>query len=58
MLALLDELRPGASPAQLRALIQSDAGLHTATIDACTAISRLVRDLSCARTLSQRGAAP
>ena len=58
MLALLDELRPGASPAQLRAMLQSGATLHTATIDACTAISRLVRDLSCARTLSQRGAAP
>nr|WP_229265179.1 S8 family serine peptidase [Duganella sp. 1224] len=58
MLALLDELRPGASPAQMRALIQSGAALHAATIDACTAISRLVRDLSCVRTLSQRGAAP
>ncbi len=58
MLALLDELRPGTPPAQMRTLLQSGAALHTATIDACTAISRLVRDLSCARTLSQRGAAP
>lgn len=58
MLALLDELRPGTPPAQMRSLLQSGAALHTATIDACTAISRLVRDLSCARTLSQRGAAP
>ncbi len=58
MLALLDELRPGTPPAQMRTLLQSGAALHTATIDACTAISRLVRDLRCARTLSQRGAAP
>jgi subtilisin family serine protease len=58
MLALLDELRPDTAPAQMRTLLQSGVALHTATIDACSAISRLVRDLSCARQISQHGAAP
>jgi subtilisin family serine protease len=58
MLALLDELRPDTAPAQMRTLLQSGVALHTATIDACSAISRLVRDLSCARQISHHGAAP
>ncbi|WP_371868375.1 S8 family peptidase [Duganella margarita] len=58
MLALLDELRPDSSPAQMRTLLQSGAALHAATIDACTTIARLVRDLRCARQISQHGAAP
>jgi subtilisin family serine protease len=58
MLALLDELRPDTSPARMRTLLESGAALHTATVNACTAISRLVRDLSCVRQVSQHGGAP
>ncbi|MYM67034.1 S8 family serine peptidase [Pseudoduganella sp. FT55W] len=58
MLALLDQLQPGASPARLRSLLQSGAAPTTATIDACSAVARLVQQLSCPRALSQRGGAP
>lgn len=60
MLALLDELQPGASPAQLRALLQP-AALNAGNIDACAAISRLVRNCSCAcpaGILTQRSVRP
>jgi subtilisin family serine protease len=58
MLALLDELQPGASPAQLRRLLQPDSALMTVNIDACATISRLVSNCNCARTLSQRSSSP
>jgi subtilisin family serine protease len=58
MLALLDQLQPGASPAHLRSLLQSGTAPATATIDACSAVARLVQQLSCPRALSQRGGAP
>jgi len=60
MLALLDELQPGATPAQLRALLQP-ASLIAGNIDACAAISRLVRNCSCAcpaGILTQRSVRP
>jgi len=60
MLALLDELQPGATPAQLRALLQPTT-LNTGNIDACAAISRLVRNCSCAcpaGILTQRSSRP
>ncbi|WP_371866577.1 S8 family peptidase [Duganella alba] len=58
MLALLDELQPDASPAQLRTLLQPAAALNAGNIDACATIARLVRQSNCARALSQSGAAP
>jgi subtilisin family serine protease len=61
MLALLDQLQPGASPAQLRALLQAGAAPDAGNIDACAAISRLLRNCSCACTtagMSQRGVNP
>jgi subtilisin family serine protease len=60
MLALLDQLQPGATPAQLRALLQPGAP-NTGNIDACAAISRLVRNCSCAcpaGILTQRSTRP
>jgi subtilisin family serine protease len=60
MLALLDELQPGATPAQLRALLQPSA-LNAGNIDACAAISRLVRNCGCAcpaGILTQRSVRP
>jgi subtilisin family serine protease len=60
MLALLDELQPSAPPAQLRALLLPGA-LNTGNIDACAAISRLVRNCSCAcpaGILTQRSTRP
>jgi subtilisin family serine protease len=58
MLALLDELQPGATPAQLRRLLQPAEMLNAGTIDACASISRLVHNYDCARAYSQRGATP
>lgn len=60
MLALLDQLQPGAPPAQLRAMLLPGA-LNTGNIDACAAISRLVRNCSCAcpaGILTQRSTRP
>lgn len=60
MLALLDELQPGATPAQLRALLQA-AALNAGNIDVCAAISRLVRNCGCAcpaGILTQRSGRP
>jgi len=60
MLALLDQLQPGATPAQLRALLQP-AAANTGNIDACAAISRLVRNCGCAcpaGILTQRSTRP
>ncbi|MET0265215.1 MAG: S8 family serine peptidase [Duganella sp.] len=58
MLALLEELRPNASPAQLRSMLQPPEVLKTANIDACATISRLIRQCSCTcpANLSQRDA--
>lgn len=58
MLALLDELQPGSTPAQLRRLLQPAEPLNAVTIDACASISRLVHNYDCARAYSQRGATP
>jgi subtilisin family serine protease len=58
MLALLGELQPGVSPAQLRRLLQPAEALNAGNIDACASISRLVRNCNCARAYSQSGAAP
>jgi subtilisin family serine protease len=58
MLALLDELQPGASPAQLRRLLLPTETLSAANIDACASISRLVRNCNCARLSPLSGAAP
>jgi subtilisin family serine protease len=58
MLALLGELQPGVSPAQLRRLLQPAEALNAGNIDACASISRLVRNCDCARAYSQRGAVP
>jgi subtilisin family serine protease len=54
MLALLDQLQPDATPAQLRKLLSPASTINAGNIDACVSISRLVRDFSCARTLGQR----
>jgi subtilisin family serine protease len=56
MLALLDELQPDASPAQLRRLLLPVETLNAGNIDACAAISRLVRNCNCSH-LSPLGAA-
>lgn len=58
MLALLEELRPNASPAQLRSMLQPPEVPKTANIDACATISRLILQCSCTcpANLSQRGA--
>nr|WP_229261039.1 S8 family serine peptidase [Duganella levis] len=58
MLALLDELQPDTSPAQLRQLLQPAPTLNAGNIDACATISRLVRHCQCTLPLSQSGAAP
>ncbi|TFW31414.1 peptidase S8 and S53 subtilisin kexin sedolisin [Duganella callida] len=58
MVALLDQLQPASSPAQLRTLLTPAGSLNAGNIDACVSLSRLIRDFSCARTLSQRGATP
>ena len=58
MLALLDELQPGATPAQLRRLLQPVDTLNAGNIDACATISRLVHHSDCARAYSQRGTTP
>jgi subtilisin family serine protease len=58
MLALLGQLQPGVSPAQLRRLLQPAEALNAGNIDACASISRLVRNCNCARAYSQSGAAP
>jgi subtilisin family serine protease len=58
MLALLGELQPGVSPAQLRRLLQPAEALNAGNIDACASISRLVRNCDCARAYSQSGAVP
>ncbi|KQQ36023.1 peptidase S8 and S53 subtilisin kexin sedolisin [Duganella sp. Leaf126] len=47
MLALLEELRPDASPTQLRTMLQPVGALKAANIDACATISRLIRQCSC-----------
>ena len=47
MLALLEELRPDASPTQLRTMLQPADMVKTANIDACATISRLIRQCSC-----------
>ena len=61
MLALLDELRPGATPTQLRSLLQPDGALNAGNIDACATISRLLRNCSCtctAKGLAQNAVSP
>lgn len=58
MVALLDQLQPATSPAQLRGLLLPSAALNAGSVDPCAAISRLVHELSCPRALSQRGPSP
>ncbi|ELX09092.1 peptidase S8 and S53 subtilisin kexin sedolisin [Janthinobacterium sp. HH01] len=61
MLALMAQLQPGATPAQLRRLLQPGDTLNTVNIDACATISRLLRNCSCSCTaagLTQRGVGP
>ena len=58
MLALLDELQPGASPAQLRRLLLPAETPGTGNIDACASISRLVRNCDCSRMSPLSGATP
>ena len=58
MLALLGELQPGATPAQLRRMLQPPDVLNAVNIDACATISHLIDHCSCGcpTKLSQRGA--
>jgi len=61
MLALMEQLQPNATPAQLRRLLQPGEALNTVNIDACATISRLLRHCSCSCTaagLTQRGVGP
>jgi subtilisin family serine protease len=61
MLALLDELEPGASPAQLRGMLQPGAAPNAGNIDACATISRLLRNCGCtctAKGLAQNAISP
>ncbi|MQA18017.1 S8 family peptidase [Rugamonas rivuli] len=61
MLALMAQLQPGATPAQLRRLLQPGDALNTVNIDACATISRLLRNCSCSCTaagLTQHGVGP
>ncbi|MBP1203051.1 subtilisin family serine protease [Duganella sp. 1411] len=60
MLALLGELQPGATPAQLRRMLQPPEVLNAVNIDACATISHLISHCSCgcAVKTSQRGANP
>ncbi|MES2160098.1 MAG: S8 family serine peptidase [Pseudomonadota bacterium] len=61
MLALMQQLQPNTSPAQLRRLLQPGEALNTVNIDACATISRLLRHCSCscaAAGLTQRGVGP
>jgi subtilisin family serine protease len=60
MLALLGELQPGASPAQMRRMLQPPELLDAVNIDACATISRLIMHCSCQCpiTLPPRGAKP
>ncbi|GJJ04239.1 hypothetical protein RugamoR64_47770 [Duganella rhizosphaerae] len=61
MLALMQQLQPNATPAQLRRLLQPGETLNTVNIDACATISRLLRHCSCSCTaagLTQRGVGP
>jgi len=59
MLALLGELQPGATPAQLRRMLQPPDVLNAVNIDACATISHLIDHCSCGCPvkLTQRGAA-
>ncbi|USX29388.1 S8 family serine peptidase [Oxalobacteraceae bacterium OTU3CINTB1] len=58
MLALLGELQPGATPAQLRRMLQPPEVLNAVNIDACATISHLIDHCSCRcpAKLTQRGA--
>jgi subtilisin family serine protease len=61
MLALLDELEPGATPAQLRGMLQPAAAPNAGNIDACATISRLLRNCGCtctAKGLAQNAVSP
>ena len=60
MLALLGELQPGATPAQLRRMLQPPEVLNAVNIDACATISHLIDHCSCGCpvTATQRGANP
>ncbi|RFP10358.1 peptidase S8 and S53 subtilisin kexin sedolisin [Duganella sp. BJB488] len=60
MLALMAQLQPKATPAQLRRLLQPGDALNTVNIDACATISRLLHHCSCSCTanLTQRGVGP
>lgn len=60
MLALMAQLQPGATPAQLRRLLQPGDALNTVNIDACATISRLLRHCSCSCTAAglTRGVGP
>ncbi|MBV6319562.1 S8 family serine peptidase [Duganella sp. HSC-15S17] len=61
MLALMAQLQPNATTAQLRRLLQPGEALNTVNIDACATISRLLRHCSCscsAAGLTQRGVGP
>lgn len=61
MLALLDELQPDATPAQLRGMLQPGIALNAGNIDACATISRLLRNCSCtctAKGLAQNAVGP
>ena len=58
MLALLGELQPGATLAQLRGMLQPPEVLNAVNIDACATISHLIDHCSCGcpAKLTQRGA--
>ncbi|SEN10729.1 Subtilase family protein [Duganella sp. CF517] len=58
MLALLGELQPGATPAQLRGMLQAPEVLNAVNIDACATISHLIDRCTCGcpAKLTQRGA--
>lgn len=60
MLALMAQLQPKATPAQLRRLLQPGDAPNAVKIDACATISRLLRHCgcSCAAHLTQRGVGP
>jgi subtilisin family serine protease len=58
LLALLGELQPGATPVQLRRMLQPPEVLNAVNIDACATISQLIEHCSCGcpAKLTQRGA--
>lgn len=52
MVALLDELQPGATPAQIRRALQPADGLNAGKIDACASLARIRHTCICSCALT------